>query len=155
MRLNVPSHRQQETYTCLPACIKAVLEYYGVSIEEETVVHACQTTPAGTVAERALEGLRMLNYEGALLEEGTMDFLLSSLAQGQPVIAFVDGAELPYASGGSHAVVVCGYEAGQVICLDPALGRVVELDLLTFLRAWAGLGWEGLLVSPPGITKNK
>jgi len=153
MRLNVPSHRQQETYTCLPACIKAVLEYYGVSLEEETVAIACQSTPAGTVAELALAGIRMLGYEGALVEEGTLGFLLSSLTEGQPVIAFVDGAELPYARGGSHAVVVCGYEAGQVICMDPALGRVVELDLLTFLRAWAGLGWEGLLVSVPGATQ--
>jgi ABC-type bacteriocin/lantibiotic exporter with double-glycine peptidase domain len=152
MRLNVPSHRQQEPYTCLPACIKAVLTYHGVLVEEEAVARACQTTPAGTVAGAALNGVRALGCEGALVEEGTMGFLLSSLAEGQPVIVFVDGAQLPYAGGGAHAIVVCGYEAGKVICMDPALGESVELDLLTFLRAWAGLACEGLLVSTAGVT---
>lgn len=152
MRLNVLPHRQQQPYTCLPACIKAVLASYGVLVEEEAVARACQTTPAGTVAGSALNGIRTLGYEGALVEEGTMGFLLSSLADGQPVIVFVDGAELPYAGGGAHAVVVCGYEVGKVICMDPALGETVELNLLTFLRAWTGLGCEGLLVSAPGVT---
>jgi len=153
MRLNVPIHSQQEPHTCLPACIKVVLEYYDVSIEEETIARACQTTAVGTVAELALEGISILGYEGALLEEGTIGFLLSSLAEGQPVIVFVDGAELPYASGGVHAVVVCGYEAGKVICVDPALGQHVELDMVTLLRAWAGMGCEGLLVSVPSAVK--
>jgi len=153
MRLNVPTHCQQKPHTCLPACIKAVLEYYGVYIDEEKIACACQTTSAGTVAELALEGISRLGYEGALLVEGTIGFLLSSLAEGQPVIVFVDGAELPYASGGAHAVVVCGYEAGQVMCVDPALRQTVELDIVTLLRAWAGLGCEGLIVSVPNAKK--
>lgn len=65
----------------------------------------------------------------------------------------MDGAELPYASGGVHAVVVCGYEAGHVICVDPALGQHVELDMVTLLRAWARLGCEGLLMSVSGAVK--
>ena len=64
-------------------------ETYGISVEEEIVARACQTTPAGTMAGLALEGLRLLGYGGALVEEGTLGFLLSSLTDGQPVIAFL------------------------------------------------------------------
>jgi len=131
MKLNVPSYRQREPYTCLPACIKAVLDYFGTSLAEDTIVCACRTTPAGTIAELALEGIRTLGYNGALIERGTVGFLLSVLDAGNPVVAFVDGAELPYATGGAHAVVVCGYEAGEVTCMDPALGQHIALDIIT------------------------
>jgi len=148
MKLNVPSYRQGESYTCLPACIKVVLEYFGTCLAEDTIACACRTTPAGTIAELALDGIRTLGYDGALMERGTVGVLLSVLDAGNPVVAFVDGAELPYGTGGVHAVVVCGYEAGDVACMDPALGQHVALDIITFLRAWSGMGYEGLLVSP-------
>jgi ABC-type bacteriocin/lantibiotic exporter with double-glycine peptidase domain len=148
MKLNIPNYCQQKPSTCLPSCIKAVLEYFGTSLAEDTIVCACRTTLAGTIAELALEGIRTLGYDGVLIEGETIEFLLSALDEGHPVIVFVDGAELPYATGGAHAVVVCGYEAGEITCMDPALGQHVALDIITFLRAWLGMGYEGLLVLP-------
>ncbi len=37
MKLNVPSYTQLEPYSCLPACIKVVLQFYGTDISEQEI----------------------------------------------------------------------------------------------------------------------
>jgi len=56
--------------------------------------------------------------------------------------------QLPYGKSGAHAVVICGFEKNEVLYIDPALGREMSLDLLTFFKAWESLGRAGLVIYP-------
>jgi predicted double-glycine peptidase len=47
----------------------------------------------------------------------------------------------------SHAVVVCGLEGENVIFVDPALGKELHLDSVTFYKAWTSRGRSGLVVT--------
>jgi predicted double-glycine peptidase len=47
----------------------------------------------------------------------------------------------------SHAVVVCGLEGDNVIFIDPALGKEVQLDSMTFYKAWTSRGRSGLVIT--------
>lgn len=146
MKLEVPFYTQQQPYSCLPACIKVVLQFHGIDVPEETIQQVCSTSRAGTLPHNALIGLRHLGYKAILIEGESLNSLFGHLEQNRPLIVFLDAAELPYARAGAHAVVVCGYEQSGVIYMDPALGREIKLDFTTFLRAWSGLNNRGLLI---------
>ncbi len=68
------------------------------------------------------------------------------LSHGHPVIVFLEVSNLPYGVTGAHAVVICGFENGEIIYMDPSLGREVTLDLATFLHAWASMDNQGILI---------
>jgi len=72
--------------------------------------------------------------------------LLKCLSSGHPIIVFLEVSDLPYGGTGAHGVVVCGFEDGKIIYMDPSLGREVTLDLVTFLRAWGRMDNQGILI---------
>ena len=139
MKLEVSPYTQQQPYSCLPACIKVVLQFHGIDIPEEIIQQVCNTNRTGTRPHDALIGLRQLGYEAILIEDENLNSFFGHLEQNHLLIVFLDAAELPYAEAGAHAVVVCGYEQTGVIYVDPALGREIQLDFTTFLRAWSRL----------------
>jgi hypothetical protein len=57
--------------------------------------------------------------------EATLPIIAGYLQADQPVIAFVDTAELPYWSvATNHALVIIGLDADNVIANDPAIDNV-------------------------------
>ena len=146
MKLSVPSYTQLEPYSCLPACIKVVLQFYDTDISEKEIQTACSTTPAGTLPHQALVGIQKLGWEATLISSGSVSFLLKCLSDGLPVIVFLEVSELPYGEAGAHGVVVCGFEDGEIIYMDPSLGKEVILDLATFLHAWKRMDNQGILI---------
>lgn len=50
-------------------------------------------------------------------------------------------ANLPHGRTGLHAVVIAGIHA-----LDPNLDHELSFELSSFLKAWSGLGYQGLVV---------
>lgn len=44
-RLDVPMYRQQKSSTCVPASLRMALAYYGVSVDEMTLVHSMGYNP--------------------------------------------------------------------------------------------------------------
>lgn len=146
MKLNIPSYTQLEPYSCLPACIKVVLQFYGTDIPEQAIQRACSTTPGGTLPHQALAGIQELGWEATLISAGSINFLFRCISHGHPVIVFLEVSDLPYGETGAHAVVVCGFENGEIIYMDPSLGCEVTLDLGTFLHAWARMDNQGILI---------
>lgn len=147
MRLAVPHLRQQQPHTCLPACVRMVLAYWGKEYTEEELAEPFGTVPLwGTRPENVVAGLENLGYHALWFENTTVERLLELLAKDWPAIVFLRASDLPHGRAGLHAVVVVGIEGEQVICLDPALDHPLHLGLSPFLKAWSSLGHQGVVV---------
>ncbi len=147
MKLPVPHFKQQHSYSCLPACVRMVLAYWGQEHSEEELAQALGTLPVwGTRPESVVAGLDKLGYHALWFERATLERLLDLLAEGWPVIVFVRAADLPHGRVGLHAVVVVRIEGGQVTCLDPTLDHELSVELSSFLKAWSSLEHQGLVV---------
>ena len=57
MQLIVPFFRQPNGYTCMPSCLKMLLEYYGMRISFKDIMRGCRCTLEGTDFEAAAEFL--------------------------------------------------------------------------------------------------
>ncbi|MFQ6042534.1 MAG: cysteine peptidase family C39 domain-containing protein [Candidatus Poribacteria bacterium] len=66
MKINLSKIKQEKTYTCLPACLRIVLNYLGVSLTEEEIADACNTTEAGTTLADAVHAVHSLGFNATL-----------------------------------------------------------------------------------------
>lgn len=148
--LNLIPYHQEQPYTCLPACIRIVLAYYGQEHTETELVKVCESVPVwGTLPERAITGLEHLGYRALWFENASLERLLSLLEQNWPVIVLLRAPDLPHGRAGVHAIVIGGIEQGEVIYIDPALGTEARMALYSFLQAWAALDHQGMVVWIP------
>ena len=117
--LHVPHREQIQHSDCLAACAAMVLDYLGRPVSYQ---HLLTTMGIGPIVapRRNIARLGQLGLK-VTYGESTMSLIETRLHQGQPVIAFVDTAELSYWSVASnHAVVIVGIDSDMVLVNDPA-----------------------------------
>ncbi len=146
MKIKLSKYRQKKDYTCIPASIKIVFEYYGIEIPEDKIEESCKTIKGGTLLKNVENGIKKIGYNVLSVKQGTIDFLIECISHNLPVIVILKVSDLPYGHAGIHAVVVCGFENGKIIYVDPAVGEEVELKLEIFLIAWKSLGSRGFII---------
>lgn len=116
--LAVSHLRQQVESDCLPVCAQMVLAYLGRSESYERLIQLLGTRWFGTPSENILR-LEQLNIH-VTWRELSLTEIEAALRRNQPVIAFVDTADLPYWSTASdHVVVVVGIDEQFVYVNDP------------------------------------
>jgi len=148
MKIEVPILPQETPYTCLPACVRSVLRYYAQEFSEKNIAAACQVNRRGVRFEHAAKFIRSLGLESTHFKNGGLHDLFDYLAANQPIIAALGAEHLPYAGDRtSHAVVICGLEGDEVVFIDPALGKEIRLDSMTFYKAWTSRGRSGLVIA--------
>jgi ABC-type bacteriocin/lantibiotic exporter with double-glycine peptidase domain len=59
----VPYYKQEEWYTCGPACLRMLLKYFGTSASEEDVAKACGTTELGTTPMKLVKGSKVFGFD--------------------------------------------------------------------------------------------
>lgn len=149
MRLEVPAYRQEEPWSCLPACLRMALAYLGHSFTEEEIRLACGASPIGTSVDQAALGLRRLGLSLDRFNRPESDLLFEFIAAGSPVIC-------SYLAGFSnravirHAVLVCGADDDAIYFVDPFDGRETQLPPLAFCENWALGGGDALVVGELG-----
>jgi ATP-binding cassette subfamily B protein len=148
MKIDLQSFPQEKNATCLPACLRIVLHYFGVDMSEEALAEACQTNREGTSIEMAAQAMRSQRFEAIELNEADLFTLVEHVVKGRPVIVALDVGLLPYGESGMHAVTICGFENNEVQYIDPGLGQEISLDLFTFFKSWDSLGRSGLVFYP-------
>ena len=131
MKINLPPIQQEKPYTCLPACLRIVLHYLGISLTEEEIADACNTTEAGTTLTDAVHAVHSLGFNATRIQNATLEDLMHYLNHNEPVIVLVGVEHLPYGDFGTHAVTVCGFEGDEILYIDTALGQEVRLDVMT------------------------
>lgn len=149
---------QTRADTCAICSQKYILSSFGIDLLESDLIKN-----AALNGEYALFDEQGTNkkYVGNILErngigvhkcEGSMEDLISELAQGHKVIVGIDSNEIFFANNdvtraveqykdffvekANHAVVVVNANTDYVDILDPADGKFKRVDAETFLDAW-------------------
>lgn len=147
MRIPVPHFLQETDYTCLPACVRMVLAFLGDDQPERKLALAFQTVPDwGTLPGNVETALTTWGYRVRWFENVMLERLEQLHANNFPVIAFLRAVDLPHGTGGLHAVVIVDIDEQSVSCLDPTLDHDLKLDLAEFLRIWARLNQQGMVI---------
>jgi ABC-type bacteriocin/lantibiotic exporter with double-glycine peptidase domain len=146
MKIKIKSFKQEANYTCLPSCIRIIMNYFGNEKPENEIATACLTTKAGTRLRDAVKAIRSFGYEVSQIQDGSLDELFRSILGKEPVIVILGAEHLPYGNFGSHATVVIGFAGNKVIFIEPAFGKEMRIDMLEFLKAWQSRGKKGVII---------
>ena len=135
MRSKLIFHRQEKDYSCVPACIKMVLESFGLTLSEVDLRERCDCTPFGTDAFQAVEAVRKLGFVNTIKGTSSIEELLHQLSLGRYPIAFInllliDSIKI------AHAIIVMDLDSDWVEVCDPLQGDRT-LPRSTFDSAWA------------------
>ena len=129
-------HKQETSYSCVPACLRMVLSGFDLDLTEERLRELCDCSPLfGTDALRAVEAARGLGFAGAAKYTLQYDELQSLVAGGQYPIAYLS-LEAIGGTEESHAVVVVEVDDQVVTIYDPLYGER-RITRQSFSTAWA------------------
>lgn len=144
--ITVLHYQQERNYSCLPACVRMVLAFWGSQHPEGELRGLFKTKLGGTSPARVMFELPTLGFNAAVLAASFRE-LQEAIAEGLPCIAQVWTGDLSYWDEECmHAVVVAGVEESKVAVNDPAFGEApIEIPINEFLAAW-GLAGHTLIV---------
>jgi len=143
MRSRLPFRRQEHPYSCTVACLRMLLAYYGVEMDEAELRHRCKTREFGTYARDVVACARELGFI-ATIEHLSLVQLRRLIDQGVFPIAYINmfpTSPVPYV----HTVIVEDYEADRLLLVDPNTGPW-EIRVTDFLEAWEVHGSMALIL---------
>jgi hypothetical protein len=102
--LEAKSYQQTTEYTCGPASVITLLQYYGITGDEMTIAGEMGTSSTcGTTPEQMTGWLQNHGFEATWSENGTLEMLRDNLVSGRPVL-------VEWSDWGGHWVLVIGYD---------------------------------------------
>ena len=137
------NHWEQETfYSCVPACVRMVLDYHGITQQEHTLRNLLGTTPV--LATPVINIVRIVpqwNFDVAL---GKVDYqsLRVILARNRLPIIVTDPFLMDYWKDSTvslHAILVVGIneDADEVYINDPYFQTPQKASLSQFENDWS------------------
>lgn len=132
-QLLVRPYRQQKEYTCGPASLRIVLNYYGKKLKEKRIVKIAHASRyEGTRQALMVLAFRKLGYKTIVRFPATVKDIESFVRKEVPVIVNYQ------AWGYGHYSVVVGFNNTHLLLLDPLKGarRKIRKDL--FAKRWHG-----------------
>src|SRR5262245_25086094 len=113
--LDLPHFRQEADYTCVPACVRMILAYYGRDIPEAEIAAVLVTEETGT---RFADIVRIARLGFEIdIATGAVAALTAMVDRHVPCIARVKTVHLPrypLPRWVPHTVVVVGVDGGRV-----------------------------------------
>lgn len=136
--MNVPHFQQELDFSCLPACVRMVLAFYGEQRPESELRRLLKTRVTGTSPANVMMRLPDIGYE-AYVFEASRSLLRRRIEAGEPCIAHVWTAALPHWNESVvHAVVVTHVDDDTVWINDPILDSgPTPIAQSAFWTAWA------------------
>jgi ABC-type bacteriocin/lantibiotic exporter with double-glycine peptidase domain len=137
--LSIPHFKQEQDYSCVAACIRMVLEYYGINAQEDEIRRLLDTKSTGT---RFINVARTVPKWELNLELGAFDFqqLKALITSKVAPIIFLMTGPLDYWDGSNepHAVVFTGVDvkALTVKINDPFSIEPQQISIGIFKEAW-------------------
>lgn len=134
----VPHLLQELDYSCVAACARMVLAFYGYQVAESQLRALFKTRPSGTSLANVLLRLPELGYTASVYSASLFE-LERNIEKGIPCIVQVWTEHLSYwQSAWMHNVVVVGIEGDSVLVNDPAFPDAPQaIARSEFERAWA------------------
>jgi len=130
----VPFYKQEFWYSCFAACVRMILEYYGIKKSERKLRPLLRVTPHATgrwfFVELGLESMGLHFHRGF---EFSLDELRELIKNNTPVIVSLKFSEKHL----NHTVVVVDITHEFVIVHDPERGENLKVETKQFLEAWS------------------
>lgn len=133
MKSRLPFRRQEKPYSCTVACLRMLLAYHGIEVDEATLRQKCKTQEFGTYAKNVLACAREFGFT-ATIEHFSLEQLKPLIDRNVHPIVYVNmfpTSQVPYV----HTVIVEECEAGWFLLIDPNTGPW-EIQEADFLEAW-------------------
>lgn len=151
--LPVPHFKQELDYSCLPACVRMVLAFYGQEYEEARLHALLKTRPGGTSPVQVMLRLPEMGFD-AYVRSGSLSLLRELLNVEIPCVVHLWTPPLPYWSVEAiHAVVVVAIAEDRVLVHDPVQETgPTEIPIDTFVEAWAATDYLTIVIRPKETT---
>lgn len=132
VRLTVPFYKQDTHYTCGPASLQMVLQFFDFRMSEEEIAKLARTSHTGTAHSDLVCAARDLGFHCYVNADAHLEEVKYFLNLGLPVI--VNYTE-PSNEDGHYSVAV-GYSRKKIFLHDPWNGPSFSLSQDEFLRRW-------------------
>lgn len=134
----VPHYQQERDYSCVPACVRMVLAFYGQDHAESDLRTLLKTRSAGTSAANVMLMLPTLGFDVAVAF-ATFYELEQIIRAGTPCVVQVWTEHLSYwDTSWMHDVVVVGFDNDLMLVNDPAFPDAPQAVLRDeFMAAWS------------------
>jgi len=154
--MHVSHYKQELLYSCLPACVRMVLAFYGNQRSESELRTLLKTRPGGASPAQVMLRLPDLGFE-AYVMDGSQAILQNMLSMERPCIVHVLTTPLPHWDQEAiHALVVTEITQEHIWVHDPIIEQgPVAIDLGMFLNAWAATDRLMIVIVPIESTRSK
>jgi predicted double-glycine peptidase len=134
----VPHYQQERDYSCVPACVRMVLAFYGQDHAESDLRILLRTRVAGTSTANVMLKLPGLGFDVAVTS-ATFYELEQNVRAGDPCIVQVWTEHLSHWDTiWMHNVVVIGFDDDLVLVNDPAFPDAPQaIPRDEFIVAWS------------------
>ena len=135
-------YKQERSYSCIPACIKMLLEYYDIIESESTLRFKCKTKISGTHPLNAVACCKSYELD-CYIDSLDLNSLKILLNDGFPPIVniFKREAEVWY----SHCVIISKIDHDQIEIIDPEDG-FHKLPIDKFDELWSYVNRIAIIV---------
>ncbi len=131
--MKVPFRIQTTNYTCGPAVLQMVFEYFGLKVTQKELIETMQPTPeSGTPHDRMISAATSHGFFCYVNNESDLSEVKFFLSHKLPVIAHF--IEPSYEEG--HYAVITAYRNKTLIFNDPWNGKNSRLSEKEFKERW-------------------
>lgn len=142
--LEIEPYKQSAPGYCGPACLKMVLQYFGIEKSEEELSELAECNPRrGTSGERLLEAAQFYGLEGIIKDNATLGDLREIVSEKKvPLIVdwFSYQLDRHYSvikdNVDGHYSIVVDVDVSYVHIIDPSFGELHSIRRGTFRRLW-------------------
>jgi ABC-type bacteriocin/lantibiotic exporter with double-glycine peptidase domain len=139
IELPTPEYRQDHTWSCGPAALKILLDFFGHPVSEDQLIHLTDAkSRGGTEHEGMVQAAEILGHQVYAKEDATEVDLMRFLSKGVPVVVDFQG------NNGGHFAVVSGLKDNRVQIDDPRQtgSQRHSLDMNVFMSRWFNIRYD-------------
>jgi ABC-type bacteriocin/lantibiotic exporter with double-glycine peptidase domain len=133
MKLKVPFHKQKNVYSCGPACLQMVFQYFKLKKSQKKISQEANTNEkSGTLHKNMVKTILKNKFYCYVNNDSTLHEVRHFIDLGIPVI--VNYVEI--SSNDIHYAVIIGYKKDFLILNDPWNGKNLKLTDNFFKARW-------------------
>ena len=139
-------YKQERTYSCVPACVRMILEYLGETTTEEFLRRFLKTKYYGTNLLN-IRYLSDIGFRTTIIDSSIEELKKLIKEQKLPIVRLVTRDLDFYDFDGYHAVIIVGINQKSGIVNDPYFEtEVIEIPIHDFIFAWAECDYLTIII---------
>jgi len=133
MKINLKYYRQTKDYSCGPACLKMIFEYFGKKYPEQKLINLCQANKKyGTSHKNLLRAIKKEKLKSHSKNKGCLQDLIDCL--NSHYLTIINYLE-PSSNTGHYAIVI-KYNKKNLILADPLNGNNFIIPWRELNKRW-------------------